>query len=129
MSYRSIIANYTWWGPWCILFETNGQLTWAVSKSYEMKRRVSGGKPNLGQWNYIVLVGTKSYMKSYVNGLKVAESTEKIQQIGITDEPLYIGRQNDGRYFEGIIDEVRIYNRALAEKEIKALYQQGQSAK
>ena len=68
-------------------------------------------------------------MKSYVNGLKVAESTEKIQQIGITDEPLYIGRQNDGRYFEGIIDEVRIYNRALAEKEIKALYQQGQSAK
>ncbi len=31
----------------------------------------------------------------------------------------------DGRYFSGLIDEVRIYNRALSPDEIKRLYNLG----
>lgn len=38
------------------------------------------------------------------------------------DLVLYIGRQADGSYVNGIIDEVRIYNRALSAEEIKQHY-------
>jgi hypothetical protein len=35
---------------------------------------------------------------------------------------LRIGSEHDGRYFPGILDEVRIYKRALTDKEVKQNY-------
>ena len=36
-------------------------------------------------------------------------------------KPVYIGRRDDGLYFDGSIDEVVIYNRALSAGEIQSL--------
>lgn len=38
-----------------------------------------------------------------------------------TVSPLHLGRRNPGAPFNGLIDEVRLYDRALAESEVKAL--------
>src|SRR5439155_17212985 len=37
---------------------------------------------------------------------------------------LQIGASQYGEYFKGIIDEVRVYKRALSDTEIQAIYQQ-----
>jgi hypothetical protein len=44
--------------------------------------------------------------------------------IGTNDQPVYIGENSEmaQRFWNGLIDEVRIYNCALDEGRIKALY-------
>lgn len=74
---------------------------------------------------WVHLVGTYdgSEMKIYING-----SLDNVKAltgpISTANNPLYIGkRQNDyERYFNGSIDDVRIYDRALSPEEIQELY-------
>ena len=73
-----------------------------------------------GIWFHVALVYDGSELAEYVNGIKKASkavSGNYPQQINIK-----IG--GIGRYlFRGKIDDVRIYNRALTEAEVKALYE------
>jgi hypothetical protein len=74
-------------------------------------------------WYLITGTYDMSQIKLYVNG--------NLQ--GVTDysgtyesnlEPLYIGHQQAGadRYYDGLLDDLRIYNNALTDSEIKQLY-------
>jgi hypothetical protein len=55
----------------------------------------------------------------YVNGVQVS-SRAQTGAILVTGSPLRIGGNSFAEYFRGIIDEVRIYNRALSAAEIQA---------
>ena len=58
-------------------------------------------------------------MKLYVNGAQVA-SRAQTGSIATSTNPLQIGGDGTyGQYFQGMIDEVRIYSRALAQTEIQ----------
>jgi len=74
-------------------------------------------------WEFIVASWDKSAMKFYFNGNKVGERSFS----GILRDnnyPIQIGGQTGVTWYfaRGLIDEVRIYNRALSDAEIKALY-------
>ena len=59
-------------------------------------------------------------LRLYVNGTQVATraTTGTIQT---TDNPLWIGGNSPyGEYFQGLIDEVRVYNRALTQADIQS---------
>ena len=76
--------------------------------------------------NWYLVVGTfdSQSLKIYVNG-QLSNSKEASGKISTYDTDLYIGRlRNLNYYTPGKIDEVRIYNRALTQTEIIALYQQ-----
>lgn len=78
---------------------------------------------NDGRWHHVAGVydGTKIYL--YVDG--VLDSSEVASgRIAITDKPVYIGENSHmtGRYWNGLIDDVRIYSYALSRAEIKAVY-------
>lgn len=82
--------------------------------------------PVTGQWVFLVGTYDLAHMCFYTNGqLKTSQA-----QTGAIDtfaNNLYIG-QNAGSfpaYFNGAIDDVRIYNRALDANEIMLLYQAG----
>jgi len=83
-----------------------------------------------GETGWFFLVGTYdgSALKIYVNGVE-ENSRSTTATPATTSEKLIIGaRDNEGTlecYMNGIIDEVRIYNRALSEEEIRALYERG----
>lgn len=73
-----------------------------------------------GQWYHIVGTYDGYVLNLYVNG---GGPITKLSSTKINDSnrPLYIGRWRDGAaYWQGIIDEVRIYNRALTPDEIAA---------
>lgn len=56
----------------------------------------------------------------YINGLLVASSPET-SAITTSTNPLFIGGdQTQGQYFNGLIDEVRVYNVALTQGQIQA---------
>ena len=66
------------------------------------------------QWHRIGLVWDGSHRTLFVDGLAVADDTQpalEASQMG-----LYIGVGNNyapGTFFSGLIDDVRIYNRAV----------------
>ena len=61
-----------------------------------------------------------SLLVLYVNGVQVA-SKALSGTIQASTNPLWIGgNQPYGEYFNGLIDDVRVYNRALSQAEIQA---------
>jgi hypothetical protein len=75
---------------------------------------------SLNRWHHLAMTYDGSSLKVYLDGTPVASKTiDKPRVPGST--PLHIGRRQDGyNCFKGIIDEVRIYNRALLADEVKA---------
>jgi len=67
-----------------------------------------------GNWHRISLVWDGSYRTLYVDDVAVAEDTE--DSLKGSDSGLYIGcgkGMESGTYWSGLIDDVRIYNRAI----------------
>ena len=58
----------------------------------------------------------------YING-ELEETNAFSGSIDDDSLPLIIGADDSGYYFNGILDEVRVYNRALDESEIMAMQQ------
>jgi len=76
------------------------------------------------EWQHIALIYETGLIKLYVNG--VLKDT-KSNPIGFqpTNVNLYIGRDEIGNYFHGLIDEIAVHNRSLAASEIQQHYQNG----
>ena len=71
-------------------------------------------------WTHVALTYDGTTLRLYVNGTQVATqaATGAIQS---STNPLWIGGNRPyGEYFQGLIDEVRVYNRALTPAEIQA---------
>jgi len=73
-------------------------------------------------WHFVAVV-YDGRVHIYVDGEEVASSDYFGKVISGRDFPLKIGVLDTGElFFNGTIDEVRIYNRALSEEEIKQIY-------
>ncbi len=84
-----------------------------------------------GQWYYVV--GTYSSSGSlylYVNGVQVSTNSHTVATISYDSNPFTIAKLDyccaTGHHFDGQIDDVRVYNRALSATEVTALYESGQ---
>jgi hypothetical protein len=74
-------------------------------------------------WYYLVLRYTSGTFYLYING--VLQAGTKTQAINQNNTKVTIGRWDqdyNDYYFSGLIDDVRIYNRALSAQEIQAIY-------
>ena len=86
----------------------------------------------IGEWQHFVgtykeNIGAEPDIKLYVDGAEIGSYDCDGYSPWANDKPLYIGGNPDddgyARYeFKGIIDEVRIYNRALSATEIQEHY-------
>jgi hypothetical protein len=77
---------------------------------------------NDGQWHHVVGVFDGSQIYLYVDG-RLDISSNASGNISVNDQPVYIGENAEisERFWNGLIDDVRIYNYALSESEIKAI--------
>jgi len=78
------------------------------------------------EWYFLVFIRDETSLKMYVNGdLDSTESVESPANVG-NNEDLHIGKDSAyGQYFDGIIDDVTIWGRALSSEEILELYTDG----
>ncbi|MDD4931008.1 MAG: LamG domain-containing protein, partial [Candidatus Colwellbacteria bacterium] len=82
---------------------------------------------NISVWyNIVGVFKANSIYKIYINGLQKGSSNAPSQYIKESTSPIYIGYSgiNPGK-FDGLIDDLRIYNRALSAPEIQAIYNAG----
>ncbi|MDM8559694.1 LamG domain-containing protein [Candidatus Parabeggiatoa sp. HSG14] len=101
----------------------------SYSPNYQAEKHIKQQQVNVSEWYDICFVTNKDTHNLYISG-KLIETT--LNQKGLTFNTgwLYIGRHSGicsgicDRY-KGILDEIRIYNRALSKYEIQQLYQMG----
>jgi hypothetical protein len=74
-------------------------------------------------WTHLSLIYDGSTLTLYRNGIAVATAIPS-ESLSPTTGNLQIGASQYGEYFQGLIDEVRIYNRSLSSTEIQTIYQQ-----
>jgi len=80
--------------------------------------------PQTEQWYYLSLTRTGATFSFYVNGI-LAGSLTDATPIPDVNTSLTIGQLENLGYFNGLIDEVAIFNRALTADEISAIYNAG----
>ncbi|MFC1461170.1 LamG-like jellyroll fold domain-containing protein [Verrucomicrobiota bacterium] len=76
--------------------------------------------PSTNQWYHLVAIISSNTYKIYLNG-DFASQEVWAHVIPKIDAPLTIGMA-ESIYFEGILDDIRIYRRALTSNEISTLY-------
>jgi hypothetical protein len=74
-------------------------------------------------WTHLAVTYNGSTLTFYRDGVAVATSSAS-GTLSPTTGVLQIGGSQFGEYFKGLIDEVRIYNKALSATEIQTAYQQ-----
>jgi len=76
----------------------------------------------LNTWTHVATTYDGATQRFYVNGVEVASRAQS-GAITVSDQPLRIGGNGSfpgGEFFHGLIDEVKVYNRALTAAEIGA---------
>lgn len=89
---------------------------------------IYSGVPDSNRWIHMAGIYDGSTMRLYIDGIEI-ESRAMTGDIRVDANPVTIGGEENGAApqvvdgeFEGLIDEVRIYNRALTATEIKTIF-------
>jgi hypothetical protein len=84
------------------------------------ERSTTGPVLPLNTWSHVAMTFGGGSLRLYVNGAQVAAYAGN-GNIRTSSDPVTIGGSSAwGRWFAGVIDEVRIYNRVLSPSEIQA---------
>ncbi|MGR9108006.1 MAG: LamG-like jellyroll fold domain-containing protein [Gammaproteobacteria bacterium] len=111
----SLYANYT-------RYNSIGSSNFPFSSFYNGVYQVIAAPDQLpvNQWTHVASTYDGQNQRFYVNGVEVANRSEN-GLIDVSGGNLRIGGNSVwGEFFDGYIDEVRIYNRALTETEVNA---------
>jgi hypothetical protein len=81
---------------------------------------VACSNPSNSSWHHVVGTQTGTTATVYIDGVQC--NTGAVTAINNGTDTVEIGRFRGGYYFNGKIDDVRIYNRALTAEEVQSLY-------
>ncbi|MEK6837693.1 MAG: LamG domain-containing protein, partial [Nanoarchaeota archaeon] len=110
-----------------LFVNANGTISFNVRTSSPQAQPeiVSSANVSDNRWHHVAGVRNGQNMLVYVDGVQSGSGT----QSGTLEDSTHnfeIGRQStDGAYFNGSIDEVKVWNRNLSAEEINASYQAG----
>jgi hypothetical protein len=84
-------------------------------------------------WKHVAVVFDSGAFKLYIDGSRIDSCTAAYDTIGTHPDPAGLGGANgwdafgndDGHYFDGLIDEVYVYDIALTDSPIEDLYNEG----
>lgn len=80
---------------------------------------------NDGNWKHIVFVADGSSSFIYINGSLDATGSTKIQASANSSNYVFGARSGGSFAFDGQLDQIAIFNRALSSTEVSALYNSG----
>ncbi|MBN1671107.1 MAG: FecR domain-containing protein [Kiritimatiellae bacterium] len=115
---------------WCLNIEQTGEYAFHIAAAPEDVRAVNAPIRELRRWVHLVGVYEPGRaLRLYLDGELAGEVTANVPATQHDSaQPVNIGRRPDALpdvYWDGKIDDVRIYNRALSDTEVRALYHAG----
>ena len=121
-NWRSIVAKERATNSMTYQLAANSNTNVPATRGYIANgvRTLQGGtRLSAGAWVHLAATYDGAMQRLYVNGVQVA-SRAQTGTITVTTNALRIGGSTTmGQYFNGTIDEVRVYNRALVAAEIQ----------
>lgn len=109
-----------------ILSSSGGVVRFLVDAGSNSGTATGTTKVNTGDWFFIAMVRESENSRIYVNGFFNAEVNPIIGNTGTNAGRTYIGKSpNNANYFDGTLDNVQLYDRALTQDEIQSLYNFG----
>ncbi len=116
---------------WRAGFGEDSNLEWGLTEftlvdtsNIWMDYWLMGNELEFDTWVHVTIVADQKTgrVRLYKNGQKMGEMGN-IKPFIVSNDPLYIGYQREeNAFFNGMIDDVRIYNDALDDGEVLALY-------
>ena len=107
---------------WMFAMSTNGRIGGSPNGGVTYGNTTISNDVASGAWNHVVMTFDGTTMLLYVNGISRGIS-QSDGTWGFSDSGnVYIGFRT-GQQFDGSIDDVRVYNRAISAAEVAALYQ------
>jgi len=123
----NVVRKWGWgteWTGYHIDVDADGSIRAIIAHDYRNSSSISTSI-NLNEWSHIVVTINNTVAKIYKNGIeKDSLNTTPLSLQMIGTAPVSIGGNSgmSGFYFNGTIDEVRVWNRALSWEEINASY-------
>ncbi|HZI33848.1 MAG TPA: LamG domain-containing protein, partial [Candidatus Binatia bacterium] len=123
--------------PYALSMQANNQLVFEITDATGNNETLRTVVP-YQQWTHVAatLDGSTGLMRIYTNGLLATQITTDVRPFGalLPDQSpgIGIGNVNDGGNnfpFYGDIDEISLYNRALSQSEVQAIYNAGSAGK
>jgi hypothetical protein len=124
MGYTSNWAQDKQWLFWLKEFGDYNNITFSITANGEGG---TGWSPRVnasistGVWTHIVGTWDGTHIRIFKNGSAISE-TEATGELGDTSSPIRMG-STGGEKFDGGLDEVTIWDRALSSEEISELYE------
>ncbi len=105
----------------------NGKLSTVVCNGTNWVGPMTGSVMSTGTWYHIGMKIDGAVISVYIDGVQRASITDPGFTMDPSEYSLEIGRSpyDTARLFNGYIDEVAIWNRALSDDEILKIYQRG----
>jgi hypothetical protein len=108
------------------MIQDQGRLTFQWdrgSAAYETLQADASGALAAGEWAHVAVTRDGANVKLYINGIQVKSTSSGSTANFVTFGELILGRQgnNAARDFDGLIDDVKVYNRPLTNAEIVEL--------
>jgi len=95
----------------------------ADDETTELYHQKTTSEPFDNAWHFIAWVDNSGDFKIYIDGMLDTEGSYFKSTKSLNRDTIgAVGRSTYSHFFNGLIDEVRIYNRALSKEEIKSLY-------
>lgn len=114
-----------WQERWKISLPNHAKVVWTTNATSGISDMDAGGGNELpvGVWKHVVMVHDGTMDKIFIDGL-LKNQKNVAGTLNSTAKPLGIGYNavDGGNWFDGSLDEVQIYNRALDNAEVAALY-------
>jgi flagellar hook assembly protein FlgD len=111
---KAYTMDYT--GEWLSAVAPNGTMYFGTLTSSGRVDLLGNTSLSPGTWYHVAGTYDGSVMKIYVNGIEDGSAAQS-GSLHI-DMPLMIGRGGRVGYFDGLMDEVRVYGRALSAEEV-----------
>lgn len=128
----SMRANSTAYGGTHIFIREDARPVWLVAEdasNWKLEltaNNAANGKVTHNAWNHIVCVYTSGDARLYVNGVEQTATSAATGNIYYPAINIIFGLENDTlRDYNGHMDEVAVWSRALTEAEVIELYNSG----
>ena len=123
---NTIVSKDTWSSVsegWVIRCGANGKLSFnlALNNNNQWYEVLTSAVMSTGKWYHVAGTYDGSTMKLYLNGKQVGSLSQSgtITATTVDMKIGNIGRPSTSRYFDGQIDEVRVWNAALSEATLR----------
>jgi hypothetical protein len=114
-------SNYVTATNYLLRVKPNGYIQW----EYDGYTDTDSVPLQLNTWHHIVVTASApgQIKRVYIDNQLIKETITSSGPFGLVSNPLTIGaRSIGGEYFNGAIDDIRMYNKVLTEMEIDALF-------